>query len=80
MYVTNERALIDHSPRRIASDCPTLFPLGGELKFLVDAVASRHNALVRWFLRPGRGLRVSPMSSAWLRMHEAEHIKHETWL
>jgi hypothetical protein len=76
MYVTDGHALIDHSQRRVASDWPTVLPLGGELRFLV--VAGRRSALVQWFRRLGRGIRVSPMSGTWLRMHEAEHTKHGT--
>jgi hypothetical protein len=77
MYVTDDRALIDHSQRKVASDWST-FPLGGELRFLVGTVAGRRSAFARWFRRVGAGIRVSPMSDAWLRIHEAEHIKHGT--
>lgn len=59
-------------------DYPKLFFAGGELRFLLDAVASRRYALVRWFRPPGRRIRMSPMGSAWLRMHEADYAKHGT--
>lgn len=78
MYVTNDRALIDQTQRSVASDWPALLPLGSGLKCLVGKVASRRGALVRWSVRVlGRGIHVSPMSGTWLRMHEAEHTKHE---
>jgi hypothetical protein len=77
MYVTHDRALIDHNQSRVAPDWPTLFPLGAELRFLVGKVLGRRSVLVRWSSRVfGRGISVPPMSGAWLRIHEAEDTKH----
>jgi hypothetical protein len=80
MYVTNnDRALIDHTRSRVASEYwPTPLPHGGELRDLVRKVVSSRGSLVRWSSRLlGRGIHVSPMSGTWLRVHEAEHDKHE---
>ena len=78
-YVTHDRALIDHRQQRVESGYwPIPLPLGDEFMFLVRTAATGCGAIVRWFdLLLGRGIHVSPMSGTWLRMHEAEHDKHE---
>lgn len=77
MYVTHERALIDHEQGRVVSEWPTLLAPGGELRFLLGKMMSRLNDLVRWSSQlSGKPISVSPMSGAWLRMQEAEDAKH----
>ncbi|HEY5619098.1 MAG TPA: hypothetical protein VIK60_14240 [Vicinamibacterales bacterium] len=80
VYTTHDRALIDRRRNRVESGYwPVLLPLGGELRFLVRKVTTGRGSVVRWSSRLlGRGIHVSPMSDTWLRMHEAEHSKHES--
>lgn len=76
MYLTHDRALIDHNHGRGASDWRTLLPLGGEWKSVVGKVS--RSVLILWSSRVlGRGIHVSPMSGAWLRVFDAEHTKHQ---
>ena len=64
MYLTHDRALIDHSRSRVEPTCwSMLLPLGGEFRLLVRTLL-------------GRGIHVSPMSGTWLRTHEAAYDKH----
>lgn len=78
MYLTHDRALIDHRQHRVESDYwPIPLPLGNEFRLLVRKVATGRGSVVRWSSRLlGRDIRVSPMSDTWLRVHEAEHDKH----
>lgn len=76
MYLTHDRALIDHRRRRVESSY-WLLPLGGELRLLVRKVATGRGSVVRWSSWLfGRGIHVPPMSGTWLRMHEADYNKH----
>jgi len=56
---------------------PFLLPLGGQLRVLVSKVKPGHDSIVRWASRLfGGGFHVSPVSSTWLRSHEADYNKH----
>ena len=64
MYLTHDRALIDHRRSGVEPTYwPMLLPLGGEFRLLVRRLL-------------GRGIHVSPMSGTWLRTHEADDDKH----
>ena len=78
-YVTQDRALMDHRQQRVESRySPIPAPLGDEFRLLVRKVATGRDSVVRWTSRLlGKGIRVSPMSGTWLRLHEAERGKHE---
>lgn len=78
MYVTHDRARVDHGRRRIESDYwPMVLPLGGECGLLFRKVTTGRDSIVQWSSRLlRRGIHVSPMSGTWLRTHEAEHTKH----
>jgi hypothetical protein len=77
MHVTHDRVLVDGCQSRGAWDWLPSLPFGGGLECLMCAVASGYVSLARWSSRLlGSGIRVSPMSSAWLHMNELEHRKH----
>jgi len=63
IYVTHDRALIDHRRSRVESSYRSmLIPLGGEFRRLVRTVATGRGSVVRWSSRLlGRGIHVSPM-------------------
>jgi len=76
MYAPHNRVLVDDGQNRSA-DWLSSLPFGGELEYLMCAVASGYASLVRWSSwPPGSGIHVSPMSSGWLHMNEVEHRKH----
>jgi hypothetical protein len=78
LYATHDRPLIDRTWRGVESVLgPTLLPLAADLAFLVrQAVKSGDFVVRRWFRLPETRVRVSPMSSGWLRIHEADSDKH----
>lgn len=76
MHLTNVREFIDHNQRKVAPDWRTLLPFGGELKSVVDRLASHSVLNLLWPTVLSRGIHVSPMSDAWLRVFDAEQPKH----
>lgn len=78
--VTHDRALVGHGPRGLeAGHWPISDPLGSELALaLVRTLATTvADSIRRWSSQLlGTGIQVSPMSSTWLRMHEAEYDRH----
>ena len=78
LYATHDRPVIDRACRRIESLVwPILLPRCADLTFLVrQAVKGGNSVAQRWFRLPERRIRVSSMSSAWLRVHEADDDKH----
>lgn len=78
--VTHDRAPVDHGQRGLeAGHWPMSYPLGSELALaLFDTLATMvPDSIRRWSSQLlGTGIYVSPMSSTWLRMHEAEYDKH----
>ena len=77
MHVLHDHALVDHGRRRLESNCPTTLILGVEMGPLLRRMATGHTSVVRWSIwLLGRDIRVPPMSSTWLRTHEADSVKH----
>ena len=78
--VTHDRSLVHHAQRGLeAGHWPISHPLGSELALaLVRTLATTvRDSIRRWSSRLLRtGIHLSPISSTWLRMHEAEHDKH----
>jgi hypothetical protein len=78
MSWTHNRALM--KGERIDADVeyfPTLLPLNGQIKLFVHRLANGHRTIARWASSLlGNRIRVPPMTSAWLHMHEVEHGKH----
>jgi hypothetical protein len=77
MYVLHDRTLVDHGRHRLESNDPTPFT-GVDIGALLREVTSRHSSIASWWLWfLGREIHVSPMSSTWLRAHEADWNKHD---
>jgi hypothetical protein len=77
--VTHDRMLVDDRRRGLESgQWLVSYAPGTELApVLVRALATTvRDSIRRWAQLLGTRTHVSPMSSAWLRMHEAEHGKH----
>jgi hypothetical protein len=71
------QALINRERIGVSSEhWPLLLPLRAEIKRFVRTMATHHSAIVRGGRLFGHGIHVSPVSSAWLRVHETEHAKH----